>query len=155
MKKNSTICLFVIIILNLLYGGRLQSQTVQDPWSRVENKTGQSLRIDLSTVKGTPDDDIFVWCLENHKNPIRIDSVSSSIYKTKTYYLINRNLMKYSILEVMYYDSLNTVLKDFNYRLSTKKPELRYNYTILNESPINSILNKCVEFLKNKNAKKP
>lgn len=154
MKKNLTLYL-LIIILYPITAGSLRSQTLQDPWSRVENKTGQNLRIDLSTIKGSPDNDIFVWCLENHIKPIRIDSVSSSIYKTKTYYLINGSLMKYSILEVMYYDSLNTVLKDFNYRLPVKKPELRYNYSILNASPINSILNKCVEFLKNKNAKNP
>lgn len=128
-------------------------QNQQSPWIKVENKNEQNLRIDVSTIKSVNDSDLYVWALEVHKSPIHIDSVAGKVFKTKTYYLINKPLMKYSILSIMFYDSLNILIKEFNYRRGSNYGVLKYNYPVIPNSPIEAIIKKSLEYIKKGNEK--
>lgn len=146
---------YLLAIFLTVFLPSLCAQTPQtSPWIRVENKLNQNLRIDVSTIKKNNDTDIYIWALEVHKQPLLIEGIDQKIYKTKTYYILNSKLKRYSILEIVLYDSLNAVIKDFNYRKNLDQVSLKYNYPIIAESPVEAILQKSTEYLARGNGEK-
>ncbi len=89
--------------------------------------------------------------MEKHPTPIKIEMVDKEISKTKTYYLINRTLKKYSILQIIYYDKNDNVIKSFSYNYEWNKPELKYSTPILENSMIVNIFLRCNEIMDEKN----
>ncbi|MEI7811320.1 MAG: hypothetical protein WCJ01_02720 [Ignavibacteria bacterium] len=145
----------LIIILYLtdfvLLSTAFAQNPVRTPWVAVRNRNNLNVRIDISTLRNIRNDDILVWSLETHKEPIVIDDISKRVFRTKTRFLINKALLKYSILEVVYYDSLNAVIKNFNYSNSVKMTPGTYSYPVLKNNIVEDILLKCIEYIRIKN----
>jgi hypothetical protein len=139
----------VFIILTLLFtAGTSSAQTSGENWTLLVQKGGNRISIDLKSADFSKEDDITVWALEEHNSPIVIESVPNKIYKTKTHYLINKNLKRYGIIQLMYYDEKGNVLKHFSYINDSQEKDYKYSYPILPESAIEKILDRCLESIK-------
>jgi hypothetical protein len=97
---------------------------------------------DLSGFKGN---DVYVWVMEKHNPPIIIESVDGRIYKTKTYYLFSKEYQRYSMMQIIYYDEKDNVLKSFDYSRKTDIPTYKYNFPIMRGSTEEVIFQKIVK----------
>ncbi|NOG96746.1 MAG: hypothetical protein HND52_02110 [Ignavibacteriae bacterium] len=120
---------------------------VNDTWQRVETSTNQNLFIDLAGLEHYTDDDIYVWVLENYNEPIELESNGEEAIQSKTYYLFNKQLKMYSLLEIIYYNDQGAITEYFNYWRDTSIDSYKYNYPIVEGSVEENILDSCVEFI--------
>ena len=104
----------------------------------VENQTASKTKTTMATSLSTP---------------ITIESIENKISKTKTYYLLNQKLVKYSILFIIYYDDSNNVLASYDYKRNTNVEAYQYNYPIWDNSVEHAILNKCVNIIEAKKSR--
>lgn len=136
------------LLLILIFSGNFHAQDKSGAWVLVKNSGGNLLQIDVSTLKAREKADIYVWGLQSYKDPIAIEGIDSRIFKVKTYYLINPELRKYSILRVAYYGSENRMLKEFSYLDDIQDQSARYNYPIFPGSDIEAICSKTEKYLR-------
>jgi hypothetical protein len=144
MKKR----FFFFSCLMVLSAGCLSAQAVKENWELIAQRSGSKIFIDPNGLDKYKDDDIFVWVLEEHANPIVIESVPKKIYKTKTYYLLNKTLKRYGIIQLLYYNEKGDVLKHFTYLNEAQDKIYKYSYPILPDSNIELILTRCLEKIK-------
>ena len=55
--------------------------------------------------------------------------------------------MRYSLLEIIYFDEKDNVLNSFSYRRNTGSQEYQYNYPLIDNSIEAAILKKCFQFI--------
>lgn len=139
MKIFLTVALLFITVIN--------AQSTKENWVSVSDKN--DILINASGLEKFQGEDIYVWVIESHSSPITIESVKGDIFKTKTYYLFNKDSKKYSFLEKIYYDEKGNVLKSFSYKRNMAIESYKYNYPILENSDMEKIFNKCLEFTSN------
>ncbi|MCX6167769.1 MAG: hypothetical protein NTX65_00380 [Ignavibacteriales bacterium] len=138
--------IFIVLLLFITIG-LLHAQSSTENWVPIVIEQDESLFINitgLSTYKG---DEFFVWSLQELKSPMTMEGVDGDIYKIKTYYHINKEMMRYSILQIIYYDRQNNVIKQYSYEHNVNKPEFIFNYPITNNSDVAKILLKSFEYL--------
>lgn len=139
---------FILVFLLII---AVQAQSSSE-WEMV-SASGTSVtyieKKDLTAYNGT---DVYLWVMEKHNPPIVIESVDGRIYKTKTYYLFNTELQRYSMLQIIYYDADDNVLKSFDYNRNSDIPEYKYNFPVMRGTNEEVILSKILE--KTKKAKK-
>ncbi len=123
------------------------AQINNEKWVAVSGKN--NILINTNGLEKFKGNDIYVWVIENHSPAINIESVKGDIFKSKTYYLINKESQMYSFLEKIFYDQDNNVLKSFSYKRNMEIEKFKYNYPILKDSDMEKILNKCLEFASN------
>jgi hypothetical protein len=138
------------VILYLLITNISQPQTA-DTWQRVDTENGQNLFIDLAGLEHYTDDDIYVWVLENFDEPIELESNGEEAVQSKTYYLFNKQLNMYSILEIIYFNEKGAITDYFNYWRDTSIASYKYNYPIVEGSSEETILNSCLKFISSNN----
>ena len=141
--------LFLLFLFtNLIFSQKLTEELVP-----VVTEGSDKVYINAVGVENFTGDDIFVWAVTEHSTPITIESIENKISKTKTYYLLNQKLLKYSILFIIYYDDSNNVLASYDYNRNTNVEAYQYNYPIWNNSVEHSILNKCVKIIEAKKSR--
>ena len=101
--------------------------------------------INESNITDSHGDDIYVWVMEDHSEPISLEGIEGEITQIRTYYLLNHKKMRYSILQVIYYDKDKNVLKSFSYEHNSNITNFRYSAPILKNTDIETILTKCLE----------
>ena len=139
------------LFLLFLFTNIIFSQKLAEELVPVVTEGSDKVYINAIGVENFTGDDIFVWAVTEHFTPITIESIESKISKTKTYYLLNQKLLKYSILFIIYYDDYNNVLASYDYNRNTNVEAYQYNYPIWDNSIEDAILNKCIAII---NAKK-
>lgn len=122
-------------------------QEASENWVPVSDNTNNNLFINTAGLSSFTGDDIYVWIQQEYNSPITIEEIESSIYKTKTYYLMNKSLLRYSIQQIVYYDKNNNVITHYGYEHDSENPLLKYNYPIFKNSDAEKILLKCLEFV--------
>lgn len=145
------------LFILFLFTNVMFSQKMKENWVPVTTNGSDKVYIDIAGLENFTGDDIFVWALTEHATPITIESIESKISKTKSYYLMNKRLMKYSILYIIYYDDANNVLASYDYNRNTNVEVYQYNYPIWENTVEYSILEKCLAIInaaKNKNGSK-
>jgi hypothetical protein len=123
------------------------AQITVENWVPLSTEKEGSLFINVSGLSNFTGDDIYVWTQLEYNSPITMEEVNSKIYKVKTYYLINKSLLRYSILQIIYYDSQNNVIKHYGYEHDSSDPLLKYNYPIFKNSDAKKILVKSFEYI--------
>ena len=141
----------ILIFFLLFYNNFIFSQKITENLVHVITKGEDKVYIDAKGIEKFSGDDIFVWSISEHSTPITIESIENKISKTKTYYLLNKRLNKYSILFIIYYDEVNNVLASYDYNRNSDVEEYRYNYPIWKNSVESSILEKCVDIIEEAN----
>lgn len=137
-----TFFLILFLLSNIIF-----SQKMKENWVPIATKGSDKVYIDVAGLESFTGDDIFVWALTEHATPITIESIESKISKTKSYYLMNKRLMKYSILYIIYYDNANNVLASYDYNRNTNVEVYQYNYPIWENTVEYAILKKCLEII--------
>jgi hypothetical protein len=123
-----------------------RAQAIKENWTPVNNNSNK-IYINTVGLENFKEDDIYVWVLEEHSPPIVMEGIDVKIYKTKTYFLLNKHLKRYSILQIIFYDSQNNVIKSYNYERNTDNPDFKYSSPILEGSNVSDILLKCIEVI--------
>jgi len=138
----------IIIFLSFFFSSILiHAQSETDKWVKVEGLQAQRLSVDVTGLEKFKGDDFYVNALEEHNPPLIMETVDGKIYKTKTYYLISKKLLKYSLLNITYYDLEDNVLKNYSYQTNSEIEDYKYNYPILPDSDVEMILNTCLKYL--------
>src|SRR4030042_3845949 len=137
---------FVLLLL-FIVPNLFAQENHKENWVKVKSSIDYKLYIDINSINMNNGNDIYVWTLGYHDPPLIIESIDREIYKSNTHYLINKELKKYSIIEVIYFDKANNVLKDFNYQRDTSVEEYRYNYPITLDSDLDLIYEECLKLL--------
>ncbi|MCL4548302.1 MAG: hypothetical protein M1495_07020, partial [Bacteroidetes bacterium] len=83
LQKNLLLAVFFLLV------SALQAQTTEN-WVPITIDNEGSLYINVTGLSSFQGDEFYVWTLEETKKPITIDEVDGDIYKTKTYYLFNK-----------------------------------------------------------------
>jgi hypothetical protein len=125
----------------------IQAQDSKENWVSVSVNASETLYINVTGISVYTEDDIYVWVLQETKEPIIMDGIEADIYKTKTYYLINKKMMRYSIMQVMYFDNHDNILKSYTYNHSMENIEFKYCTPIMLSSEVEKILLKCKEYI--------
>jgi len=142
-----------IVFIHLLFvftANDTLSQTIKENWLLVKAEDNSKLYINTSNLNIAQKNDIYVWILEEFDNALELEGIESRVYQTKTYYLINKERMRYSILQINFFDQDKNVLKSYNYDHNSDLPEFKYDTPIIKGSDVEAILNKCIEFEKPK-----
>jgi hypothetical protein len=143
---------FISFLFSTLY--LLQAQTVSENWVPVLIEKDRSLFVNVSGLSNFAEDEIYVWSLQEMNLPMTMEEVNGDIYKVRTYYHINREINRYSILQIVFYDVKDNVLKQYSYEHKSDKPEFKFNYPIIRNSEVNKIFSKCLEYMSPSNEKK-
>jgi hypothetical protein len=125
----------------------LCAQNTSENWLPVSSESESNLFINISGLSSYTGDDIYVWTQQEYTSPITMEEVDGRIYKAKTYYLINKSLLRYSIQQIIYYDKKNNVIKHYGYEHDSENPLLKYNYPVFKNSDAEKILLKCLVFI--------
>ena len=141
---------FIILFFS---AGFVHSQATEN-WVPVIIDNESSLYINVTGLSSFQGDDFYVWTLEETKRPITIDEVNGDIYKTRTYYLFNKQSGRYSILQIIYYDEKENVLKSFSYNVETDNPDFRFNHPLFKNSDTEKVYQKCLEVINEGKPKK-
>jgi len=145
MKRITFIYLFFSLLLS--YSDFVLAQSTAENWLTLLNKNEKVLSINTYGLESFQSDDFYLWVKEELTAPINVEGVEKEVHQTRTYYLFNKSLQRYSIVEIIYYDNIGNVLADYKYPNNSTVPEYRYNYPIFPQSEMEIIFKKCEEFL--------
>jgi hypothetical protein len=143
MNKNILSVIIFVVALSYI----CQAQDIKENWVAISITESEALYISVTGISIYTGDDIYVWALQETKDPLTMDEIDSDIYKTKTYYLINKVLMRYSIVQVMFFDKNDNILKSYSYDHNMDNPEFKYSTPIVHGSDVERILAKCLEYI--------
>lgn len=118
-------------------------------WVPVYSDEDKSAYINVTGLNAYQEGDIFVWIQEEYSNALQMEEIDEKIYKVKSYYMISRELKRYSLLDVIYYDEDSNVVKSYSYEHKYDKPEFKYSSPILKNTDMEKILAKCLEVIGN------
>lgn len=138
---------FLFYFLFLILLAKIYPQTRAENWVLVSSEKDGTVYINVNGLSSFTEAEIYVWSLEEINPPMVMEEVDGDIYKAKSYYLINKELMRYSILEIIFYDGKNNVLKHYNYERNMGNTAFKYSYPIISNSQIDKILAKCLEYI--------
>ena len=117
-----------------------------EDWVLVSSSGNSTTYMNIKDLSSFTGEDVYVWTMEKHNPPFELESVGGDIYRTKTYYLFNKELQRYSLLQVIYYDEDDNVLKSFSYdRAPTNITSYKYNFPVFRGSDQEIILQKIYE----------
>lgn len=118
-------------------------------WVPVYSDEDKSGYLNVTGLNAYQEGDLFVWVQEEYSNPFRMEEIDEKIYKVKSFYMLSREHKRYSLMEVIYYDEDNNVLKFYRYERNYDIPEFKYSTPILKSSDMEKVLNKCLEVIGN------
>lgn len=118
-----------------------------EKWVPIKKDANMRLYLDVNGLDDVRGDDLYVWTREYYEPPQIIETINGKIYSAKIYYLINTELKKYSILEIIYYDENNDIIEDFVYDRNSDIEEYKYNYPIMLDSDLDLIFEECLKYL--------
>jgi len=148
MINSRSILFLILLAIFLTYS--TPSQTIRENWLPVKVEDQNKIYINVSNLSSTQKDDIYVWVLEEFNKPIELEGIDGKVYQTKTYYLMNNGMMRYSILQIIFFDENKNVLKSYNYEHNSELLDFKYNTPILQGSNAEAVLNKCLEIVTTK-----
>ena len=146
--KNLFLLLFLFSTINTT-----PAQNSKDNWLPVIINGKNKVYINTNGLSITPDNDIYVWVMEENTPPISLEAIGEKIYKTKTYFLLNKAYKRYSLMQIILYDRKDNVIKSYTYQRNMDNVDYRYSSPILEGSNVEAVLLKCLEYLGTNNRK--
>lgn len=134
-----------------LFFNTLYAQTYKDNWLPVKVDNGEKIYINTNGLTISKEGDIYVWVLEENDPPVTLEAVNNKIYKTKTYFLLNKKLKRYSILQIILYDNKNNVIKGYTYQRNMDNKDYRYSSPIMEGSNVEAVLLHCLKQVESAN----
>ena len=130
---------FVLLIIIIFCVAGFAQQEVPS-WKSLDIP-GKKIWYDETNLDTANTNYIEVWILQQHTPPLTIKELPGTIYRSKTLYAISLKTAKYGIEKVIYYDSSDKVLYNFDYKISGYPEEYKYTYPV----PENSFLHKILK----------
>lgn len=144
MKSFKIMVFMIFITVNCA----VIAQSGVNRWQRL-NINDKKVWYDESNFDSVNDDHLDVWVLEQHTPPLVLNELPGTIYRSKTLYTINLKNAKYGIIKIIYYDSSNKELYNFNYPIENYPDNYKFTYPVLDGSVLHKILK---EYFKMKGA---
>jgi len=150
MKRINKDYLIKIILLIFYFSFNSLMAQSNEEWIKVVSDENKTLSINKNEITQLSDE-IFFWTFEEYKNPTTIDEINDKIYFTKTYFHVNKELSRYRIVDVIYYDDEKNVIKSFHYSSSYEDPIYKYNMPIISGSEMEIVMKKILPLLEKSN----
>lgn len=138
---------FMKIFIALLFVSTLAFAQTEN-WVLVIAEDDKSVYLNSVGLNIYQEGDIFVWVKEEYSKAIRMEEIDEKIFLVKSFYMINRELLKYSLMEVIYYDQHKNVIKNYSYNRNYDNPQYKYSSPIISNSDMEKVLVKCEEIIK-------
>ncbi len=135
------------IFIALLFVSTLAFAQTEN-WVLVIAEDDKSVYLNSVGLNIYQEGDIFVWVKEEYSKAIRMEEIDEKIFLVKSFYIINRELLKYSLMEVIYYDQDKNVIKNYSYNRNYDNPQYKYSSPIISNSDMEKVLVKCEEIIK-------
>ncbi len=139
--------MFYSLLLLSFFSIILSAQNSKENWVPVNSGSNQHIYIDVYGLNSFSGDDIYIWAMQNFDKPLDMEGIKRDIYQTRTYYLMNKKLNEYSILEIVFYDEEGNVITSYSYHHDTEIKKYKYNYPIFPGSDMDAILKKSLEYV--------
>ena len=127
MIKTILLTLFTFTLL-------FAQEEEQHVWKVVNAADGSKFWYDASALDTINGDRFNVWILETHQPPVKYEGIDGEVFRSKTLYAINLTTVKYGILKIRYYDSVNKEIFKFDYDNPPPPESIRYTYPITDNS---------------------
>ena len=134
-----------LVLLFFVLAVAINSQSLKENWVPLSSANGSTIYLNSEGIIEYNNGDLFLWVLQKYSNPIKIESVNGKIYSSKTYYLFNKDLKRYSFQQIIYYNEKGDVLTSFSYGTTATAQPYRYNYPIMPNTNEELILSKAIE----------
>lgn len=112
----------------------LAQEEEQHVWKVVNAADGSKFWYDASALDTINGDRFNVWILETHQPPVKYEGIDGEVFRSKTLYAINLTTVKYGILKIRYYDSVNKEIFKYDYDNPPPPESIRYTYPITDNS---------------------
>lgn len=142
---------YTYIIIFILSCTVISAQNTKENWLPVASEEGKITYINVTGLASFSGEDIYVWSLQEYSPAVVMDESVGEVFKTKTYYLFNKEQKRYSIMQIILYSDNDNVLKSFNYDRNMNLPEFKYSQPIISNSDADKIFMKCMEIINSKN----
>lgn len=140
---------FIIIFITCVsIFSQSDSQEENHSWKPLVLENEEKVWYDLNSIKVTDENYISVWLLELHNPYITLEGVKGRIYRSKTYYTIDINKVRYGMEKIVYYDVSNKELYRYDYKLSNYDKEYRYTFPVMENSIISIFLEEYIKIYK-------
>lgn len=134
--------LFLLFVI--CWMSSLIAQDNKENWVSILSTTPNEVYVNTQGLDVFQGDDIYAWVRTVYYPPMEVETIDKDVYTSKEYWLINKKLRRYSILQVIYYDKNGNVLKSFSYNHDSDVMVYKYNYPIIPDSDEDKILNECL-----------
>jgi hypothetical protein len=134
--------------LMLLFGPiNLFAQTDDLNWKVLVGTNNRKVWFDATTIDTAKGKEFKIWLLELYKPPLTITGLKDPVYKSKTLYKINLNILRYGLSEVIYYNASDKQIAKYNYDMPNITGNSQYSYPALDDNQIMSVIKR---YIKNK-----
>jgi len=150
---NGKLLKYLIIFSAILFtsGNTFSQDGVKDTWVKVDKANPMDIYIDTFGLDSYNGDDFYVWALQKYDEPFEMEGIDDDIYSVKTFYLFNKKLKMYSIVQIIFYDDNSNVLATYSYDHDTSVEKYKYNYPVMPLTDIGYIFEKALEYVGKKN----
>ncbi len=135
MKSNINIILLLLVI----FSASVFAQREFHSWKKL-NVKDKKVWYDEAGLDTSNTNYIEVWVLQQFTPPLTIKELPGTIYRSKTLYTISLKTAKYGIEQVIYYDSSDKELYNFNYGIADYPDKYKFTYPVLADSFLHKIL---------------
>lgn len=145
---NGKILKYLIIITATIFSSTniFAQDGIKETWVKVEKAVPLNIFIDTFGLDSYKGDDFYVWAMQKYDEPFEMEGIDDDIYSAKTFYLFNKKLKMYSIVQIIFYDEDSNVLATYSYDHDTNVENYKYNYPVMPMSDIGYIFEKALEF---------
>ncbi|MEJ2103425.1 MAG: hypothetical protein P8X47_02475 [Ignavibacteriaceae bacterium] len=124
----------IVLLTLFVYTFLFAQEQEQHVWKVVNAADGSKFWYDASALDTINGDRFNVWILETHQPPVKYEGIDGEVFRSKTLYAINLTTVKYGILKIRYYDSVNKEIFKFDYDNPPPPESIRYTYPITDNS---------------------
>jgi hypothetical protein len=124
----------IILIFFIGYISITAQQEEQHVWRVVNADDGSKFWYDASSLDTIKGDRFNIWILETNQSAKKYEGIDGEIFRSKTLYAINLTTVKYGIMKIRYYNSLNQEIFRYDYDNPTPPESIRYIYPVTDHS---------------------
>jgi hypothetical protein len=139
MKNIINLSLF-ILLLTISRVTYAQPETVQ--WKLLMSSQQQSIWYDDTSIDTLGNSKINIWVQQLNNPFIEIEGLHGKIYRSLTQYAIDLKVKKYGILKIVYYDSHNKKIYNFNYHIDNFADKLKYSYPASTDTVMKELISR-------------
>jgi hypothetical protein len=133
--------------LVLIFSGEIFAQSATDNWVAIHSDQNKTTYLNVTGLSSFQNDEILVWVMEEMTSAFKMEEVVDDIYKVKSYYMISKELKRYSLVDVIYYNEKGNVIKSYHYSHDYENLEFKYTSPIMTGSEIERIFAKCMQVI--------